>query len=399
MKFNVTFYTNTLELITERKSNFTNKLAKITSNAISSLGDKMGQEYGISGTCGEKIAEALRQISIYDDFIILIPHPFTDFNYNNKIPVSFNFTETSDSSIYLKSNGVCRFLPDKEKVHPFEIKINVTFNKKNRLKPRYVIDELQNTLVHEIAHAYDEFFSKDFFNGSKSQMTNKVEDKNLNYLLYILEPSEIRSHMNQALQMYKRNAQYTHNRKVKNEFKHAHGEYGEDVYTPDFKDFFREENKKPKNSKNTFYYYLKNIIQTLYKNTCSEQLLNFCLMYHIAFVRDYNETMNKRYYIPMFKDINIAAPSLSKMNNLLNTIKEIHLLFEQSKEKIDEKLTQKGYSSQEYKMELSQLDTLINSFWNSNGLETALKDLNTDNLKKSTNALIMNFKKQHNSEW
>ena len=57
MKYNVTFYTNTLELITERKSNFTTKLAKITSNAISSLGDKMGQEYGISGTCGEKIAD------------------------------------------------------------------------------------------------------------------------------------------------------------------------------------------------------------------------------------------------------------------------------------------------------------------------------------------------------
>lgn len=60
---------------------------------------------------------------------------------------------------------------------------------------------------------------------------------------------------------------------------------------------------------------------------------------------------------------------------------------------------QKGYSNQEYKMELSQLDTLMKSFWISNGLEAALKDLNSDNLKNSSNTLIKNFKKQHNIKW
>jgi hypothetical protein len=75
MNYKVTFYKDKLEFLTERKSNYTNKLKKITSDAITKLANKLADRYEVSGTSGEKISKALQKMD-KDSVYIPIPHPY-----------------------------------------------------------------------------------------------------------------------------------------------------------------------------------------------------------------------------------------------------------------------------------------------------------------------------------
>ena len=76
MNYNVTFYKDTMQMLTERKANFVNKLRKITSEVTTKLANEMGRKYNVTGTIGEKIASALYKIKIYDEYDFYIKHPY-----------------------------------------------------------------------------------------------------------------------------------------------------------------------------------------------------------------------------------------------------------------------------------------------------------------------------------
>lgn len=55
MFYKVTFYKDEMEMLTERKANFTHKLAKISSKIFKAIADKIGGK----GTSGQKILKAM----------------------------------------------------------------------------------------------------------------------------------------------------------------------------------------------------------------------------------------------------------------------------------------------------------------------------------------------------
>ena len=61
MNYQVTFYKNSLELLTERKANFVNQLKKNSSLIIDKLGDKL-KRYG--NTTGESIKNFIEEMSL-----------------------------------------------------------------------------------------------------------------------------------------------------------------------------------------------------------------------------------------------------------------------------------------------------------------------------------------------
>ena len=57
MNYKVTFYNDLVELLTERKANFVNKLKKISSNVLDMLGKEIERQYGFKGTTAQKIIQ------------------------------------------------------------------------------------------------------------------------------------------------------------------------------------------------------------------------------------------------------------------------------------------------------------------------------------------------------
>lgn len=329
MKYKVTFYNDLVELLTERKANFVNKLRKITSEVTTKLANEMGRKYNVTGTIGEKIASALYKIKIYDEFSFYIKHPYDQ----SKLSIYFEIAPRNKLSKQIESKGACEWLMDYGKVHPCKITITIHFKSGIELYPPIILEEIQNTLVHELAHAHDEEFYNNFDNDSKLNKLVTV-DEFLKYLIYFLEPTEIRSRMNELLRMAKTITSHEH--KVKKEYKSHSKLIGDEVYDPGFKDYFKSEFKKPTQNKNNNelnYENLKNIIKKQFKNYLSNHIINLCIDYNIAFVRDSSDKMNNRYYKPMFQSLNKNIPSLKVLDNFVMAIRKVFdIIYENRKQ-------------------------------------------------------------------
>ena len=212
-----------------------------------------------------------------------------------------------------------------------QIIIKIFKNDKLQIWPAEVIHEIQNTLVHELAHAHDEFFKNGVNDESEQGKSAGYDDTQLNYLLYLLQPTEIRSRMNELLRISKENTTISHEKRVKKLYKSDTKLLGDDVYLPDYKDYFKSDNKKQRKDDNTSYQNLKRLIKELTNHNFSEHVLIFCVDYNIAFVRDSSEIMNNRYYKPLFKSLNKNIPSLKLLNNFLSKIIEVFKMVGQIK--------------------------------------------------------------------
>lgn len=310
----------------------------------------MGKNYKVSGTSGEKIALALKKINYPTCYDYSIKHPFDAYN---NLQISFEILTNEKLRQSIKTQGVCRWSQDVDKLYPFEIRIKIIKNDKLTIYPSEVIHEIQNTLVHELAHAYDEFFTNGD-NDASEQEKRTGNDTRLDYLLYLLQPTEIRSRMNELLRIAKENTRVSHEHKVKRLYKSDTKTLGDEVYLPDYKDYFKSDNKKQRKNYNTSYENLKHLIKKLHNHEISEHVLNFCVDYNIAFVRDSSEIMNNRYYKPLFKSLNKNIPSLKLLNNFLSKIIEVFKMVGQ----IKSKLSNVDRSSSDYKIMSFSLDSL-----------------------------------------
>jgi hypothetical protein len=168
--------------------------------------------------------------------------------------------------------------------------------------------------------------------------------------------------MNELLRTAKENTIISHENKVKKSYKRDAELFGDEVYLPDYKDYFKSDNKKQRKNYNTSYENLKHLIKELNNHEISEHVLNFCVDYNIAFVRDSSEIMNNRYYKPLFKSLNKNIPSLKLLNNFLSKIIEVFKMVGQFKSKL---LSNVDRSSSDYKIMSFSLDSLKTNIINS----------------------------------
>ena len=369
-------------LLTERKANFVNKLRKITSEVVTKLANEMGKTYNISGTSGEKIAQSLEKIDYPTHFYFSIKHPFDD---SDNLPIYFEIHPKENLMRPIKTQGKCRWSQVTNTPHPSEIKIKIFKKNEVQLYPSEVIQEIQNTLVHELAHAHDKIFATDYWNNPSEQEKIAVYDERLNYLLYLLQPTEIRSRMNELFRMAKENTNVSHEHKVKRAYKFDTKYFGDDVYLPDYKDFFKSENKKQNKDNNEFYENLKYIIKTLSKNHITDRVLDFCVDYNVAFVRDSSELMYNRYYKPMFKSLNKNIPSLDILNDFLSKIVEIYKMVYQIKSKL---------SNNQYHFLSLSLYTLSVKILNSEESADAFATYDGDKLISVAKKMIKDFNEE-----
>ena len=78
MNYKVTFYNNLVELLTERKGNFVNKLKKISSNILDMLGKEIERQYGIKGTTAQKIIQFMLKNAMAKNYDTVTIKLFTD---------------------------------------------------------------------------------------------------------------------------------------------------------------------------------------------------------------------------------------------------------------------------------------------------------------------------------
>lgn len=64
MNYKVTFYKDEMEMLTERKANFVNKLKKISSKILDMLGKELERRYGVNGTTAQKIVQFMTQCAM-----------------------------------------------------------------------------------------------------------------------------------------------------------------------------------------------------------------------------------------------------------------------------------------------------------------------------------------------
>ena len=107
-----------MQMLTERKANFVNQLRKKTSDIVTKLANKMGENYKITGTSGEKISSALKKIKYPTSYRFSIKHPF---DAHDKLIISFEIYINEKLRQSIKSEGVCRWSQHGDLLYPSEI--------------------------------------------------------------------------------------------------------------------------------------------------------------------------------------------------------------------------------------------------------------------------------------
>ena len=169
MNYNVTFYKNSLELLTERKANFVNNVKKLTSQVMAKLARECG---GNGETSGIAILNHLKQM--HNDREKVWRCGITLDNYKNfkldylpnsgkPIPFKFKFVTHGDNESHSQFEASGHVLPQtimgrkfiSEVYIELEFSLCLTDNPKTVVKQ--LLNEIQTTLTHELAHAHDEF--------------------------------------------------------------------------------------------------------------------------------------------------------------------------------------------------------------------------------------------------
>lgn len=138
------------------------------------------------------------------------------------------------------------------------------------------------------------------------------------FLMYYISPTEIRSHFNEMLPYVKQKQKNSPQRQIKSKLKEFQNV--DDETKHELKTKFSSLNKNY-SSNNDFEEALKKVIGTNF-SAADKNLQKFIFDYHIAFARDFNNTMNSRYYKSYFSNIN--PPSLKIMNKFLSGIRDVY---------------------------------------------------------------------------
>lgn len=414
MNYKVTFYKNTLELLTERKANYVNQLKKLSSKITYELFKKIDG----NGKGTDKIINFMKsmiergksfhtlKLTIPDYINPLIAHlP----NTGKEIPIYIIFQKTTSNddlgSMYME--GVCSWSHSKiaGKTLIKKIEVTINFNDKiidndmNILRAMF-INKFQSTLVHELAH------SRDSENPYETEDRNKAASTHgtVTSLHYYLKPTEIRSHMNEVFKELSARKHKTPERYMRNSYKNAiaaeEASGGKMKFDKDEKDYKRKlygilkQGQKSSTISKEAWDILWGIINRSLLRKESNNLKKFIRSYHVAFVRDYNEITKQRYYDKLFKDIDV--PSIEQMNTFFEEIKTIYRSLMRLKNEVEKALRARYEISDEDRQMVAEFNDMITGkMWDRDEFQNIFIDYNPKQLKKVAKEIIESFREEH----
>ena len=411
MNYNVTFYKNSLELLTERKANLVNNVKKLTSQVMAKLARECG---GNGETSGMAILNHLKQMTkekkqVWRCGITLDNYKNFKLDYfpnsGKPIPFKFKFTTDGDNESYSHFEASGHVLPQTIMGRKFisEVYIELDFSLCLTDNPKTVVkqllNEIQTTLTHELAHAHDEFLMGELSNYKEKG----VSDEDLRYILYWTKPTEIRSHMLEVIQILNSKKHNSTERTFRNMYKtHQAAEEAGIKHT-----------EKEKQNMKTAYSMLKKfnsnitidkkssdalnaVIDRAFHNQCPPLHKKFIFDYHLAFIQQSNPKMKERFYDKLFP--NTPTQSLDKLNEFLEGMKSVARAFtklENEVLKIYRSYARSSSSDSVEKMRDEYNDLYRNLWKNDSPLKQAFENYDVKLLKKIAKQIIEGYREQH----
>ena len=320
MNYKVTFYKNTLELLTERKANFVNQLKKLSTI----ITNKLSNEVKTDGkTVSEKIVNFMIQMGQNHNENERLLFTLDGFTSQNKpIVICVDFICKSNSRFpTFDVHGACYHNSENNKFTVTHVQVVVNFTldiynleQSKKIMVSNFIKEFHPVLVHELAHSKDEHLKDE----QKSKRVGSRHEM-FKFLMYFIGATEIRSHFNQMLPYVKDKKMFSPKREIKSKWKEL--EKTDIESKNELRKKFSSLSNDYNSSNNEFEDALKKVISMSF-GAADKNLQKFIFDYHIAFARDFNDTMNTRYYKPYFSNLN--PPSLKQMNNFLTGIRDVY---------------------------------------------------------------------------
>lgn len=410
MKYKVTFYKNSLELLTERKANFVNKIKSLTSKVFDELAKKTNKT---GKTSAISILEQLRDLTYYEKPTWRVGITLDDYRYL-QIPSLPQSGEPIPFKFKFNLNRSFRDFPEydiKGHVHPktingtwyiseiyLEIDTYIPDNFDPQKNVRHFINIFQGALTHEIAHAQDEFLKNEISNYKQAPKKNENEIK---FFEYWLNPTEIRSHMIEMIQVINSNRYSNPNRTFKNMYKTAakaeelgikHTQEQKDrtkkVYGMLKKSY--DDKKIDEISKDA----LMTVINRAYHGTCPKLAKQFIYDYHISFIKESSPTMKQRFYDKYFP--NTPTQPLKKMQDFFESMKNVNKGFEKLKREVEKRYRSYGRDvNSEIIQMIQEFNSTYLNLWESNELSPSFENYNPKLLKKLGKQMIETFREKH----
>lgn len=412
MRYQVTFYKDEMEMLTERKGNFVNKLKKISSKLLEMMAYELEKQYDVHGTTAQKIVQFMLKcanekkhdvitIKVFCDELMRYP----DTKRGEAVPVIFNFrcggAHLDRFHIDTRggvSNSILAGIRSIERV-----KIDTTYYINNETAQgstvlREALNEIQSTLVHEIAHAFDESLTSEISNYKEGA---KTSHEDLKYLNYWLKPTEIRSHINEVINLINSKRHQSPRRTFKNMYKDAEKASNREEFpmpfTDEKKNMYKrayskldKANKEMGNSqKGIDALYV--VLGRAFRNQIPQNMKKFVAQYHVAFVRDSSPKMKERYYDKLFTSQN--PPSLDVMNQFFEEIKTVYRSLTRVSNALKKKYDNPYRYSETYHKKSNEFNKFEDEMWDDERMKSVFQSFDPKALKKTSKVIIDEFKK------
>ena len=416
MNYKVTFYNDLVELLTERKANFVNNVKKLTSQVMSKLARECG---GNGETSGMAILNHLKQM--HHDREKVWRCGITLDNYKNfkldnlpntgePIPFKFKFVTGGDNESHSRFDARGHVLPKTIMGRKFisevyiELDFSLCLTDNPKIVVKQLINEIQTTLIHELAHAHDEFMMSEL-----SQYKEKgVSDEDLRYILYWTKPTEIRSHMLEVIQVLNSKRYNNPERTFRNMFKTSQAaEEAGMKYTEKEKQNMKTAYSMLKKHNSTITIdkksseALNTVIDRAFRNQCPPLHKKFIYDYHLAFIQQSNPKMKERFYDKLFP--NTPTQPLDKLNDFLEGMKSVARALSKLDNEISKHVTMCWRSSSWKRVEMIQnaektkaaYKDFHNKIWeNDSPMIQAFEDYDVKILKNAAKQMIEKFRSQ-----
>jgi hypothetical protein len=236
------------------------------------------------------------------------------------------------------------------------------------------IKDFHPVLVHELAHSKDEHLK-----GEQKSKRPGSRHEMFKFLTYFIGATEIRSHFNEMLPYVKDKKTFSPKREIKSKWKEL--EKTDIESKNELRKKFSSLSNEYNSSNNEFEDALKKVIKMSF-GSADKNLQKFIFDYHIAFARDFNSTMNTRYYKPYFSNLN--PPSLKQMNSFLTGIRDVY----RQLVKLETLITYGGYDYCDY-----MYSTMAENFFTQDGdFDEVFETYDKKKLLEISENVIDNFK-------
>ena len=416
MNYKVTFYKNSLELLTERKANFVNNIKKLTSHVMAKLARECG---GNGETSCMAILNHLKQMHYNREKVwrcCITLDNYKNFklgyfpNSGEPIPFKFKFVTGGDNESYSQFETSGHVLPQTIMGRKFisEVYIELDFSLCLTDNPKTVVNqllnEIQTTLTHELAHAHDEFMMGELSNYKEKG----VSDEDMRYILYWTKPTEIRSHMLEVIQILNSKRHNNPERTFRNMYKTSQAAEEAGIkHTEEEKQnmktaysMLKKHNSSmtiDKKSSDALY----SVMNSAFNDQCPPIHKKFIYDYHIAFIQQSNPKMKERFYDKLFP--NTPTQSLDKLNEFLEAMKSVARAFTKLDNEISKHVKMCWRSSSWKRVEMIEnaektkaaYKEFHNKFWENDGpMKQAFEDYDVKILKNTANQKIEEFRSQ-----